>query len=1039
MKYLFSKFNLLGITVLLLTMIGSSAMAASTTITSLPYEANQSGVNFSETLYVAGTNLSSATDGIRFSGHDIVLNLGGDTLTFGTAGNGSNWGIRFWGDGQYGGYNIKIIGGTILHEPSDTTATYNNCVYFAGGNNIYFENTNFIIKGYNSHLLERPSSGWPIKNVEFNGGRWRSDVTGFSSRCQYDGAGARLFNALQPVSGSDYHFKIHDIVMESCPGQGLILEGKTFLYNCSLTIDARNDFYTYPSGGVCNSSANSFAIITQILQPGSKIYGNTIRAGTQYSGCDGGILLQLSKGSAADPVEIYENDIELHRGHDAYYWNLNVKAFKSRYANKHVWIHNNRFAAIVGNTSESSYGVNGTTVDVVSYSDAGSDWAAGRYPDSFLVYENNRIEAIAVGNDFEDLRCARFALEDNNGYTWEGAGNVWRNNHIITSHIGYQIGGYDNNGECHQLLIEGDTVEFSNNSYAGFTQYSYFLGFNSSSLNNYVRDMVYLNGADDKSFDYINNAGEKTVFLQRTLKVFIKGNNDLPIVNAACSVWNNYNDLVFAGYSDSGGMVAGVADYWKEAEDAPDISYNNFSIKAVFNSDQANNPSFTVGWIPAEGTDTLTLSNTTGTGEWGAGGEIPDETDTIPPAEVDDLGVSPGTIDGSVTLTWTAPGDDGNVGTAADYSLRFALDTITDYNWYLAEDYPYIPNPSSGGSPQSFQVSNLTPGQIYYFGLITTDEAANSSGVVSASGYARGILTPLLAAENLQVDAAAGEATLFSNVVNSYLNIVYEFQLATSADFLDAVSMNATGISSNYANVTFTGLSTSINYFYRVKAIADDQSIESNWSVYSEFNLVSGSINQPPSTPIASSPISGDTVTALTPSLTVLNSSDPDGDVLTYDFEIYDLPAANLIGSMVNVTESNAQTHWQIPDGLLNDIAGYSWRARAFDGTLFSSWSSFSSFYISTLGSGFSDTPEVIAFPNPVSFLQGQQATFTLPNDPSDLLIQTVAGETVILKTGLSGYWAWDGKNAYGIDVAMGIYLWYVNGSDFKGKIMVTP
>ena len=161
---------------------------------------------------------------------------------------------------------------------------------------------------------------------------------------------------------------------------------------------------------------------------------------------------------------------------------------------------------------------------------------------------------------------------------------------------------------------------------------------------------------------------------------------------------------------------------------------------------------------------------------------------------------------------------------------------------------------------------------------------------------------------------------------------------------------------------------------------------------------------------------------------------------MTYDFELYDVTATDLLHSAINIVEGEQTTSWEIPEGILENNSLYTWRARAFDGNLYSDWTDSSVFVVITLATEkLADTSKVYAYPNPVRFSQGEQATFILPNQPSDLLIQTISGETVILKSGISGSWDWNGKNASGIDVAMGIYLWYVNGSDFKGKIMVSP
>ena len=52
------------------------------------------------------------------------------------------------------------------------------------------------------------------------------------------------------------------------------------------------------------------------------------------------------------------------------------------------------------------------------------------------------------------------------------------------------------------------------------------------------------------------------------------------------------------------------------------------------------------------------------------------EGDTTPPATIANLATS-NVTNSSVTLTWTAPGDDGSTGTASSYEIRYAKSSIT--------------------------------------------------------------------------------------------------------------------------------------------------------------------------------------------------------------------------------------------------------------------------------------------------------------------------------------------------------------------------
>ncbi|MFQ5708455.1 MAG: Ig-like domain-containing protein [bacterium] len=81
----------------------------------------------------------------------------------------------------------------------------------------------------------------------------------------------------------------------------------------------------------------------------------------------------------------------------------------------------------------------------------------------------------------------------------------------------------------------------------------------------------------------------------------------------------------------------------------------------------------------------------------------------------------------SVTLNWTATGDDGLEGTASTYDLRYSTSEITAANVDSATKVTGLPIPDTSGTPQSFTVTGLSPGTQYYFSLIVIDESGNAS------------------------------------------------------------------------------------------------------------------------------------------------------------------------------------------------------------------------------------------------------------------------------------------------------------------------
>ncbi len=82
---------------------------------------------------------------------------------------------------------------------------------------------------------------------------------------------------------------------------------------------------------------------------------------------------------------------------------------------------------------------------------------------------------------------------------------------------------------------------------------------------------------------------------------------------------------------------------------------------------------------------------------------------------------------GSVTLRWSAPGDDSLMGRASRYDLRYSMQTITSANFGLATAAVNLPSPGLPGSIQSARIDALQSGSTYYFALKTADEASNWS------------------------------------------------------------------------------------------------------------------------------------------------------------------------------------------------------------------------------------------------------------------------------------------------------------------------
>ena len=83
----------------------------------------------------------------------------------------------------------------------------------------------------------------------------------------------------------------------------------------------------------------------------------------------------------------------------------------------------------------------------------------------------------------------------------------------------------------------------------------------------------------------------------------------------------------------------------------------------------------------------------------------------------------------SITLIWTAPGDNGNTGTAWRYDVRYDTEEITEANWSYASQATGEPTPGPAGSSEEFTVEDLAPNTLYYFAIKTADLAGNWSAL----------------------------------------------------------------------------------------------------------------------------------------------------------------------------------------------------------------------------------------------------------------------------------------------------------------------
>lgn len=124
------------------------------------------------------------------------------------------------------------------------------------------------------------------------------------------------------------------------------------------------------------------------------------------------------------------------------------------------------------------------------------------------------------------------------------------------------------------------------------------------------------------------------------------------------------------------------------------------------------------------------------------------------------------TTDHSISLTWTAPandGDDLNSGSAAEYDLRFSTQLITEANFLLAPRFE-AQTPGIPGTTEALEVTGLNSGTNYYFAIKTADHVPNWSGMsnVVMKATSSNYLTSLVSQTPTSVTLIRGQTYSFS-------------------------------------------------------------------------------------------------------------------------------------------------------------------------------------------------------------------------------------------------------------------------------------
>jgi len=208
-------------------------------------------------------------------------------------------------------------------------------------------------------------------------------------------------------------------------------------------------------------------------------------------------------------------------------------------------------------------------------------------------------------------------------------------------------------------------------------------------------------------------------------------------------------------------------------------------------------------------------------------------SDTTAPSSIIDISASSVSLP-FVTLSWTAPGDDGSLGTATSYDVRYSTSiTNMESNWSSATQATGEPAPQVAGTSQSMTISGLSSEITYHFAIKTKDEAGNESPISDIASTTP-IILPDTTAPSIITSLTASNPTT-NSVTLSWTAPGDDGSLGTATSYDVRYSTSITTMESNWSSatqatgepapqvagtsqsMTISGLSSEITYHFAIK------------------------------------------------------------------------------------------------------------------------------------------------------------------------------------------------------------------------------
>lgn len=370
--------------------------------------------------YTLTRDLTSADTCLTVTANNVVIDLNGFTITYGSGGAANVYGVRSgWGYG-----NIRVTNGTI--RQSQSAGSFAHAIYASSGSNDEYDHLTLeVYSDSSAAIVTLWGTGHHVHHNSIT-----SHVETIQDRHQNQGYDIQLWNG-----GS---FDVHDNTIVGGAQGGIFYyhSDNTRVYNNDISqggqaIGYSNDFCIGASGGNSEVYGNNCHPVQgrgiHLSGDASKAYGNTINVielanNAEYGGCQAGGTYGIQIEYPATNLEVYNNTV-LARA-DA----CDAQAFRATEISEgnNCRAYNNTFTAqrigsAVGRANAVSLAdvSGGLTIDGNALTGDSSNFSVDWDGASNVVVSGN---TVAKGSN----PSSYYTVDFGNGGTHPSLGNIWR-------------------------------------------------------------------------------------------------------------------------------------------------------------------------------------------------------------------------------------------------------------------------------------------------------------------------------------------------------------------------------------------------------------------------------------------------------------------------------------------------------------------------------------------------------------------------------------------------------------------------------------